>query len=645
MLRDERRPAARRRSHRSAKHVGNPVSPNPKLPRLPHVPLPIQGFLERLHARFAGVHDGKVADYIPELARADPAQFGIVIATVDGQVYEVGDSRRSFTIQSVSKPLVFGAALEDRGRERVEQAVGVEPSGEAFNSISLEPGTGRPLNPMINAGAIAVSSLIAGDSREARLERVVGALSAYAGRRLAIDDTVFESERSTGHRNRAIGHMLRNYGILSDDPEPALELYFKQCSLVIDARDLALMAATLANGGVNPVTGARALKTEYISSVLSVMATCGIYDLTGEWIYRVGLPAKSGVGGGILAVLPGQLGIGVFSPPLDARGNSVRGVMVCEAISRELGLHFLQPPRAGLAAVRARYTLAGVRSRRRRPPAENALLDAHGDAARVVELQGDLRFATVEPLLREVTAAGDALRLLLLDFKRVVTVDEAATRMLARLIEWVASRGGRVALTRVRRDGLLAGLGAEIDPHFARCHDFHAQLDLGLEALERHLLGQQGAPRTATAIDGLAAHRLVVGATPDELAPLAAPMRARQWSAGDAVLRIGEPADALYLLMRGEVSVVVPLPQGGSKRLATLSAGMSFGEAALLHGGTRTADVTADTDVECLVLDTAAFAQLEAGQPRLAALLLHNLLRQSAETVARLTAEVAALEG
>lgn len=614
-------------------------------PRIPQVPLPVQGFLERLRARFAGVDSGKVADYIPELARANPAHFGIVIATVDGQVYEVGDTRQRFTIQSVSKPLVYGAALEDRGRARVEQTVGVEPSGEAFNSISLEPGTGRPLNPMINAGAIAVASLIDGPTPAARLERVVDALSAYAGRRLEIDEAVFESERSTGHRNRAIGHMLRNYGILTVDPEPALELYFRQCSLQIDACDLALMAATLANGGVNPLTGRTALRPEYISSVLSVMATCGIYDLTGEWIYRVGLPAKSGVGGGIMAVLPGQLGIGVFSPPLDDRGNSVRGVMVCEAISRDLGLHFLQPPRVGLAAVRARYTLKGVRSRRRRAPAENALLDAHGDAARVVELQGDLRFATLEPLVREVTAAGDALRFLLLDFKRVVAADEPATRMLARLIEWCAARGCAVALTRVRRDGLLAGLGAEVDPHFARAYTFHAQIDLGLEALERGLLGQKGASRPVAAIGGLAEHRLCAGASADELATLAAHMQSQHYAAGDAVLRIGEPANALFLLLRGEVSVVLPLAYGASKRLATLSPGMSFGETALLQGGTRTADVTADSEVECMVLERSSFDRLVSDHPRLASVLLHNLLRQSAETVARLTAEVAALEG
>ncbi len=613
--------------------------------RRPPPASPIQDFLQRLHARFAPLFAGAVASYIPELAKADPAHFGIALATADGQVYEVGQSSQRFTMQSVSKPLVYGAALEDNGQARVLQAVGVEPSGEAFNSISLEPGSGRPLNPMINAGAIAVASLIRGATQADKLARVVGALSAYAGRPLEIDQAVFHSERDTGHRNRAIGHMLRSYGIVGTDPEPALELYFQQCSLLVDCRDLALMAATLANGGVNPLTRQRAVQSEHISSMLSVMATCGIYDFTGEWVFRVGLPAKSGVGGGIMAVLPGQLGIGVFSPLLDERGNSVRGVKVCEAISAELGLHFLQPPRVATAAVRARYTVAAVRSRRQRLPAESRLLDERGAGARVHELQGDLRFATIEPLLREIVAAGDALQCLLLDFKRVAHVDAAATRLLARLIESAAARGQKVVLTRVRRGELLSELGAEIDPRWARAYSFHAQLDHGLEACERHLLERHGADNVPAPIDSLAQHRLCDGLAADDVALLAAQVRHCSFDAGDTLVRRGDAADALFFIMRGVVSVVLPLAHGTHKRLATLSAGMSFGESALLDGGRRTADVHADTQVECLTLGSAEFAALEASRPMLMVRLLHNLLRSSADTTARLTAEVAALEG
>ncbi len=606
---------------------------------------PIQAYLEQLHRQFAGLTTGRVASYIPELAKADPASFGIVIATVDGQVYEVGTTRERFTIQSISKPMVYGVALEDRGQDRVHQAIGVEPSGEAFNSISLEPGTGRPLNPMINAGAIATSSLVEGASCEARLTRVVGALSAYAGRPLDVDQAVFESERATGHRNRAIGHLLRNYGIISDDPEPALELYFKQCSVLVDCRDLALIAATLANSGVNPVTGQRAVRTEFVGPILSVMTTCGVYDFTGEWVYRVGMPAKSGVGGGIIAVLPGQLGIGVFSPALDERGNSVRGVKACESISRDLGLHFLQPPRASVSTVRARYTLAGVRSKRRRTMSETRIIEQYATRTAVYELQGDLRFSTIEPVLRAIVDAGDNLQFAVLDFKRVSYVDRAATRMLAKLVDECAARGQHIVLTRVRRGDLLTDFTGEIHPRSARALSFQPQLDLGLEWCERELLERHGTARTRSPIVGLVEHRLCTGASTADIAHLESRVAYRQFEPGTTILRRGDAADALYFLVRGEVSVIVDLPQGGYKRLSTLSAGMGFGESALIAGGVRSADVRADTAVECCMLSAEDFARLEYERPSLMIRLMYNLLDSIAQTAVRLTTEVAALEG
>lgn len=612
---------------------------------LPSVASPIQAYLEQLHQQFAGLTTGQVASYIPELAKADPASFGIVIATVDGQVYEVGTTRERFTIQSISKPMVYGVALEDRGQDRVQQAIGIEPSGEAFNSISLEPGTGRPLNPMINAGAIATSSLVKGASDEARLARVVGALSAYAGRPLDVDQAVFESERETGHRNRAIGHLLRNYGIISQDPEPALELYFKQCSVLVDCRDLALIAATLANGGVNPVTGLRAVRAEFIGPILSVMTTCGVYDFTGEWVYRVGMPAKSGVGGGIIAVLPGQLGVGVFSPALDERGNSVRGVKACESISRDLGLHFLQPPRASVSTVRARYTLAGVRSKRRRTMSEMRILEQYAKRTAVYELQGDLRFSTIEPVLRAIVDAGDSLQFAVLDFKRVSHVDRAATRMLAKLVDGCAARGQHIVLTRVRRGDLLTDFSSEIHPRSARAVSFQPQLDLGLEWCERELLERHGPARSGSAIAGLVEHRLCAGASAADIAYLESRVAHRQFEPGTTILRRGDAADALFFLMRGEVSVIVELPQGGYKRLSTLSAGMGFGESALTAGGVRSADVRADTAVECCMLTAEAFARLELERPSLMIRLMYNLLESITQTAVRLTTEVAALEG
>src|SRR5204863_6069395 len=233
-------------------------------------------YLEQLHAEFSPVTDGKVATYIPELAKANPNWFGICLVSLNGAVYETGDSAQPFTIQSISKPFVYGLALEDHGRPDVLARVGLEPTGDAFNSISLDPGTGRPRNPMINAGAIATAGLISGKTPQIRLKRLREMMGNYAGRELELDEAVWRSESETGHRNRAIGHMLRNFQMISGDPTPVVELYFKQCSISVTCRDLALMAATLANRGINPLTGRRAIRGVYVESVLSVMVSCGM---------------------------------------------------------------------------------------------------------------------------------------------------------------------------------------------------------------------------------------------------------------------------------------------------------------------------------------------------------------------------------
>ncbi|HEY2826704.1 MAG TPA: glutaminase A [Pirellulales bacterium] len=300
---------------------------------------PLRDVLRDLHARLAPINDGKVADYIPELAKADPSWFGISIITADGQVFDIGDCKQLFTIQSISKPFVYGLALEDHGVEHVLKKVGVEPSGEAFNAIVLDEASNRPFNPMVNAGAIATADLIQGKDYPERVSRLLAMFSRYCGREVYIDNTVFMSERVTGHRNRAIGHLMLNFGMVSDRIADSLELYFQQCSLMVNSHDLAMIGATLANGGVNPVTGQRAIEQKYVKYLLSIMHSCGMYDYAGEWAYRVGIPAKSGVGGGIVGVVPGQFGIGIFSPPLDSKGNSVRGIKACQELSERFGLH------------------------------------------------------------------------------------------------------------------------------------------------------------------------------------------------------------------------------------------------------------------------------------------------------------------
>ncbi|MGM3305401.1 glutaminase A [Anabaena sp. WFMT] len=300
---------------------------------------PFRNYLNDIYEKYRSLNDGVVADYIPELALAKPEWFGICVVTPDGQIFEVGDCDKLFTIQSISKAFVYGLALEDHGREYVNSKVSVEPTGEAFNSIVLDEATNRPYNPMVNAGAIATADLIKGQNSTERLKRMLAMFKRYTGREHDINVPVFLSEKSTGYRNKAMAYLMLNFGMVSNKIDETLDLYFQQCSILVNAKDLAMLAATLANGGINPVTKERAIDEHYVQDVISVMFTCGMYDASGEWAYRVGIPAKSGVGGGITAVVPSQLGIGTFSPPLDTKGNSLRGIKVCEDLSKDFGLH------------------------------------------------------------------------------------------------------------------------------------------------------------------------------------------------------------------------------------------------------------------------------------------------------------------
>ena len=292
----------------------------------------IQELLGELYDSFSGVREGRVADYIPELAKACPDDFGIVIATSGGHIYEIGDTRKEFTIQSISKPFIYALALKTLSFDFMASKIDVEPSGEAFNAISLDPESGKPRNPMINAGAIAASAQLCDADPNGAVELLLEYFGELAGRRLTINEDVYRSEKETGHRNRAIGHLLRNFNIIESDPEPALDLYFQQCAISVTCRDLAVMAATLACQGRNPFTGGQPLSHDITVRVLALMGTCGMYDFAGQWLHDVGITAKSGVAGGVMAVIPGRLGIATYSPPLDNFGNSVRGVAVCRQL-------------------------------------------------------------------------------------------------------------------------------------------------------------------------------------------------------------------------------------------------------------------------------------------------------------------------
>jgi glutaminase len=299
----------------------------------------LQAIVDDAYATHLSLRTGELADYIPELTNVDPERFGVCLATADGRIYEAGDCDQLFTIQSISKPFAFGIALEELGHDRVLRHVGVEPSGDVFNSIELQTGSNRPFNPMVNSGAIAVTALLHAIHGDKTFDHLLARFSAIAGRPLTIDEAVYESERRTGHRNRAIAYLLLNFGIVHEWAEAALDVYFKQCSILVTCRDLAMMAATLANMGRHPVTDEHGIAIPCVKDVLSIMFTCGMYDYSGQWAYRVGVPAKSGVGGGVIAVVNRQLGIGTYSPRLDAYGNSCRGTEVCVELASRLGLH------------------------------------------------------------------------------------------------------------------------------------------------------------------------------------------------------------------------------------------------------------------------------------------------------------------
>lgn len=300
----------------------------------------VQARLEQAHARYADLDEGAVADYIPALASARPELFGVCVAGVEGGVFGVGDIDVPFSIQSVSKPFVFALVCDAIGHEAARDKIGVNSTGLPFNSVmALELSEDRTLNPMVNPGAIATTSLVPGATVDDQWAFILDGLSRFAGRPLVVDEAVYASEMATNLRNQGIAHLLDSYERLYADPEEIVGVYTRQCSLLVTARDLAVMGATLADGGVNPQTGERVIAAHHCKRVLAVLATAGLYENTGDWLYEVGLPGKSGVSGGIVTIAPGKGGLGTYSPPLDEAGNSVRGQRVTKHLSETLGLN------------------------------------------------------------------------------------------------------------------------------------------------------------------------------------------------------------------------------------------------------------------------------------------------------------------
>ena len=304
----------------------------------------LQSVVNAAYTKFKDVTEGKNADYIPVLAKVDPKLFGIALVTADGKIYTAGDVSTEVSIQSISKVFTMAQVIQEQGPESIEKRIGVDATGARFNSIiaveavKVVAGTGAPeMNALVNPGAISTTSMVKGASSDEIWNKIIGTYNDYAGRSLTVLQDVYKSESDTNQRNQAIGALMLAYGYIKNNWEQAVDFYTRQCSVGVNAKDLAMMAATLANGGKNPVTGKQVIDVGKVPQVLAVMATAGLYDDSGKWLYHTGLPGKSGVGGGIIAVSPGKFGIAVVSPPLDDAGNSVRAQRAITAISNDLG--------------------------------------------------------------------------------------------------------------------------------------------------------------------------------------------------------------------------------------------------------------------------------------------------------------------
>ncbi|WP_395696897.1 glutaminase A [Methylocella sp.] len=564
---------------------------------------PLQVILDALLAELRFVEGGEVASYIPALAAADPDSLAVAVATVDGKVYVAGDAAARFTIQSAAKPFAYGAALDRLGREAMLRKVGVEPTGEAFNAVVLDSVANRPFNAMVNAGAIAVSALFPGATREARAGAMLAALSRFAGRPLAIDEAAFRSEEETGHRNRAIAWLMLNSGMIEASPDDALDVYFRQSAALVDVRDLALMAATLANGGVNPLTRERALSQTHVGDVLTVMLTCGMYDYAGQWAYEVGLPAKSGVAGAIVAVAPGQFGLAAFAPPLDRFGNSVRGVAACRRLSELLSLHCLrQPP----ALARERVLRGGELRPGRRPRAGETQLDALANDVLVVAAQGDLCPAAAERLLRRAgEGLRDGARAVILDFARAPRVEPGALVLFE-------------VFLRAPREPDRTLILAAPPPEFADRFDCASapSLDAALEAAEELLLGARAPTAAELAPEDADLLAALPPAERKKLLEAALPVR-RVFARGARVARAGEPTRELLLVSAGRLAVIARAGDGAPAPAGDLGPGSCVGALALFDETPAPADVVALGETTCWALPLAPLRAFLAPRPEL----------------------------
>lgn len=600
----------------------------------------IRQIIEEVYERHRRLDAGTLPDYIPELTRANPAWFGIALTTVDGRQYLVGDTAVEFTIQSISKPFVYGMALDTHGLEAVRRKIDVEPSGEAFNSISLKPGTGQPRNPMINAGAIAATGMIAAPSLAERFRQIQDRFGDLAGRPLRLDESVYRSESATGFRNRAIANLLRNFDILEGEVDPVLEAYFMQCSVLVDSRALSVMGATLANGGINPLTRRRALSPTAVEKVTSVMSTCGMYDYSGNWAFEVGIPAKSGVGGGIVGVLPGQLSVAVFSPLLDANFNSVRGIAVFRDLSQAFGLHLLNRPALTNYVIRRSYTLREFQSNRFRPRQAQELLQREGHRVRVFELQGDLYFGALERVIHAYLHTLDENDRVILDLTRIGSIDEATRSIVFRFARQAFAQGKRIVIVDPGRIFSEEERRSLVPMAFV-----YDECNAALEDAEENVLAQTGArlpASTRLAFEAMDLLRGLAAPALDELRRLAVH---REYEAGERIIVQGAAPEEIHFLADGLVGIVLRREDTGLvKQVSSFSPGMSFGELSFFHGHARTADVVAISRVESYTVTREAMVAFRRNHPAGYETILLNVLLSMSERLLRANRDVAALK-
>lgn len=593
---------------------------------------PFLAYLQELTDSLRGLDDGKVADYIPELAKADPNGLAVCVATVDGHVYATGDTQAMFSIQSVSKPFLYGHALQKLGKDRVLAKVGVEPTGDSFNAIVLDEVNNRPFNPMVNAGAIAISAMIegrdGGGSLDARIAEMQQAMSDFAGRPLAVDESVFQSEDETGDRNRAIAYLMKNAGMIERTPDEVLDVYFRQCALSINCIDLAMMGATLANRGVNPKTGVQVIGHDCVRDVLTIMMSCGMYDYAGGWAFEVGLPAKSGVSGALVAVLPGQLAIAVWSPRLDTVGNSVRGVAACQRISRDFGLHMYGQSSDVTSVIRRVSNNTTYRSLKTRSHAEHGALLRRGHRVAIVELQGALVFGSAERFVRKIEMLAETADYMVLSLRRVQIIDSAAMRFLAYLCGSLPRLGLTLHFAEINSSGLSAESRREVIA-LAADHDIpcHNATDHAVEACEEALLAEMPTLED-TARLALSRLDLFNGLEIDDLRLLEGLVQPMQFDAGEKILAKGDAPRLFFVIARGSVSVYLPDADGPGTRIGCLGPGQVFGEMGVLEDQPRSADVVADGSVLAYAMSIKMLNDLESTHPSIPIQIYRNLARE-----------------